>query len=66
MKPNCCDDCARERATLYEKDDRLICLFCLPVSWLYGSGALRAIRAAVTGLVNIERRRRRLAGRPAS
>jgi hypothetical protein len=55
---NRCDKCARERATLYEVDESLVCLFCLPASWLSGAGALRAIKSSVTGLVNIERRRR--------
>jgi hypothetical protein len=59
---NSCDACSRERATLYEVERRLICLMCLPVSWLSGAGALRAIRSSVTGTVNIERRRRRLKG----
>ena len=57
---NSCDECSRERATLYERNGRLVCLMCLPGSWLSGAGALRAIRAAVTGVINIERRRRRL------
>jgi hypothetical protein len=57
-----CDECSRERATLYEKQGRLICLLCLPVTDIYGRGALRSIRASVTGSVNIERRRRRLKG----
>lgn len=57
---NMCDDCSRTRATLFERERRLICFLCLPDSWLSGRGALRAIRAAVTGLVNLERRRRQL------
>lgn len=59
--PQRCDECGRERATLYERARRLVCLFCLPVEWLFGPGALKAIRASVTGTVNIERRRRALA-----
>jgi len=55
--PNACDKCERERSTLYERDDLFICYYCLPVEWLSGAGALRAIRAAVTGALNIERRR---------
>ncbi len=58
---NSCDACARERATLYEVNGRLICLMCLPFEWLTGAGAARAIRRSVTGRMNIERRRRRLA-----
>lgn len=57
---NGCDECSRERNTLYEMERRLICLMCLPVSSLYGIGALRAIKSSVTGVINIERRRRRL------
>jgi hypothetical protein len=41
---NSCDVCGRVRSTLYEG----------------GEGALRTIRTAVTGAVNIERRRRSL------
>jgi hypothetical protein len=61
MSERACDECGRERATLYERARHLVCLFCLPVESLFGSGALKAIRAAVTGAVNIERRRRALA-----
>jgi hypothetical protein len=57
---NACDECGRARATLYERARLLVCIFCLPVEWLHGPGALKAIRAAVTGAVNIERRRRTL------
>lgn len=60
---NSCDDCSRLRTTLYETDGRLVCIMCLPSSSLYGTGALRAIRASVTGTVNIERRRRGLKGK---
>lgn len=66
MKPNACDECGRERATLYERGDQLICYHCLPVECLSGDGARRAIRASVTGLMNIVRRRRRMAGRGGS
>lgn len=59
--PNACDECRRERATLYERARALVCLFCLPVESLFGVGAARAIRASVTGTVNVERRRRALA-----
>lgn len=57
---NACDKCQLERATLYERSGALVCIDCLPVEMLSGDGARRAIRAAVTGAINIERRRRKL------
>jgi hypothetical protein len=57
MKPNACDTCGRERSTLYESANGLICYYCLPAESLRGVGALRAILTAVTGALNIERRR---------
>ncbi|HEV2863047.1 MAG TPA: hypothetical protein VGX48_18675 [Pyrinomonadaceae bacterium] len=62
--PNACDDCGRKSPTLYERDRLLICIYCLPDEAVIGLGALRSIKAAVTGVVNIERRRRSLAGGP--
>lgn len=66
MQPNTCDRCGKERATLYTQRIRLICYYCLPPESLWGVGALRAIRAAVTGVINIERQRRRLASQRCS
>ena len=58
---NSCDECGRARATLYEQSGRgLICYYCLPDVALSGKGALRAICNSVTGVLNIERRRRAL------
>lgn len=62
MAPNACDKCTRERSTLYEQGELFICYYCLPADWLWGSGALRALRAAVTGALNLERRRSSRAG----
>ena len=62
MKPNACDKCGRERSTLYERPRGLICYHCLPEEALSGVGARRAIKASVTGTVNIECRRKQLAG----
>lgn len=62
MKPNACDKCGRERSTLYQRGRGLVCYHCLPAESLSGVGALRALRAAVTGVVNIERWRKHLAG----
>ncbi|HLM54740.1 MAG TPA: hypothetical protein VK422_01335 [Pyrinomonadaceae bacterium] len=59
--PNACDRCPRKCATLYERDGGLICIYCLPDEAVIGLGALRSIKASVTGVVNIERRRRALA-----
>ena len=66
MNTNGCDECGRERATLYEESGRLICLVCLPVESLSGEQALRLIRKSVTGAINIERRRRALSKRKAT
>jgi hypothetical protein len=64
---NSCDECGRERSTLYEDGgEGLRCYYCLPPESLTGEGALRTIRASVTGAVNIERRRRALQKRKAS
>jgi hypothetical protein len=57
---NACDECRKKSATLYEKDRRLICYYCLPDDDLMGRGALRTIKASVTGVVQIECRRRQL------
>jgi hypothetical protein len=62
MSANGCDHCSRERATLYDVGESLICLMCLSDSWVYGANVWRALRAAVTGSFNIERRRRRMRG----
>lgn len=57
---NACDECGRERSTLYEGARRLVCYFCLPAESLSGPGARRVINKSVTGTVNVERRRRSL------
>ena len=59
-KPHECDECRQTRATLYQRGKLLVCYYCLPDESLSGRGARRAIRAAVTGTVNIERRRSQL------
>jgi hypothetical protein len=59
-KPNRCDECGRERRTLYQVPRALLCYYCLPVECLSGVRASRLLRRSVTGLVNIEQRRRSL------
>lgn len=59
-QPNACDACGRARTTLYQKSKRLVCYYCLPDEDLSGARALRTIRSAVKGALNIERLRGRL------
>lgn len=67
-RANTCDKCkAEDLATLYDfKDGKLICLKCVPEDQK-GSVSFKVLRvviaAAVTGLVNIEKRRRTISKR---
>ncbi len=60
--PDTCDKCkGKKKNTLYDMENKLICLECVPSDLKdspYPSKLLKVVSAAVTGLVNIEKRRR--------
>jgi hypothetical protein len=66
--PDSCDKCkSKKNNTLYDMDDsKLICLSCVPSGLKdspHPSKLMKVVNAAVTGLVNLERRRRTIAKR---